>query len=324
MTSRPTAPQSRSQRGITLLEVLVACGILVVGLASLASILPAAGTRLSQAAAEDRIAFTAANAKADVVNRGLVSISIYKPAANSPNNPRRKACVFGALADTIDLSGIGATLIDRPDNAAIYDRIDQSRGFLSEDELIFGEPAGGDTPTNQFANRGTNGPRLYREGICWGGMLAPLSGSATIGGQAVLSIAVFSKPLSSGTTLTLTGTSVSPTTFQCTTGAGAGMVDEDIRKRFLGGCTYVLAIPTSAATSVPRWAKVLSSWTQSGPLVNGVEAVVQRESYVVLDLDSLGPNATQNYTTTVNNLTSITVLAFEHLARVDEYLVTLE
>lgn len=324
MTSRPTAPQSRPRRGITLLEVLVACGILVVGLASLASILPAAGTRLSQAAAEDRIAFTAANAKADVVNRGLVSISIYKP-ADSPNNPRRKACVFGALADAIDLSGTGATLIDRPDGAAIYDRIDQSRGFLSEDELIFGEPAGGDTPTNQFANRGTNGPRLYREGICWGGMLAPLSGSATIGGQAVLSIAVFSKPLSSGTTLTLTGASVSPTTFQCTTGPTAGMVDEDIRKRFLSGCTYALALPTSGATSVPRWAKVVSSWTQPGPLDprSGQENATLRTSYIVLDLDSLGPNAVQNYTTG-SNPKFITVLAFEHLARVDEYLVTLE
>jgi|694.fasta_scaffold108574_3 hypothetical protein len=325
MTSLPTAPQPRSRHGITLLEVLVACGILVVGLASLASVLPAAGTRLSQAAAEDRIAFTAANAKADVMNRGLASTSIYQPAMNGPNNPRRKACVFGALADAIDLTGTAAQgLIDRPDSD-LYRRIDQARGFLSEDELVFGEPAGGDTPTNQFANLGTNGPRLYREGICWGGMLCPLSGSATPGGQAVLSIAVFSKPVFSGNTLVLTGSSVSPTTFQYTTGATAGMVDEDVRKQFLTGCTYVLALPTSGATSVPRWAKVVSSWTQPGPLdpLSGRENATLRTSYVVLDLDSLGPNAVQNYTAGTTSK-SITVLVFQNLARVDEYLVTLE
>ena len=312
-----------SRRGITLMEVLVACGILVVGLASVASILPAAGTRLSQATIEDRLAVMAANARADVSNRGLVSTSIFQPAVNGPSNPRRKACVFGALADAIDLTGTGASLIDRAD-VALYDRIDQARGFLGEDDLVFGAPAGSDTPINQFANAGASGPRLSREGVCWGGMLSPLSGSAAPGSQAVLSIGVFSKPVFSGSTLVLTGTSVSPTTFQYISGAGTGMVDEDVRKRFLAGCTYVLALPTSGATRVPRWAKVVSSWTQPGPLVQGREDATQRTSYVVLDLDSLGPNAMQNYTTTVSGSTSITVLVFENLARVDEYLVTLE
>ena len=123
----------------------------------------------------------------------------------------------------------------------------------------------------------------------------------------------------------LTGSSVSPTTFQYTTGPTAGMVEEDIRKRFLSGCTYVLALPTTGATRVPRWVKVVSSWTQPGlpdPLRGGEDPML-RTSYVVLDLDSLGPNAVQNYTTGSNSK-FITVLAFEHLARVDEYLVTLE
>jgi Tfp pilus assembly protein PilV len=63
--------------GVTLLEVLVACGILVVGLASVASILPAAGTRLAQATLEDRAGTAAANAYADIVNRGLVAADIF-------------------------------------------------------------------------------------------------------------------------------------------------------------------------------------------------------------------------------------------------------
>jgi hypothetical protein len=326
MNANLATPRRPSRHGITLLEVLVACGILVVGLASVASILPAAGTRLSQAAIEDRIAAMAANARADVANRGLVSTSIFQPAVNGQNNPRLKACVFGAIADSIDLTGTGATFIDRPDNSSLYDRIDQARGFLGEDDLVFGAPAGSDTPINQFANAGASGPRLYREGICWGAMLSPLSGSAAPGGQAVLSIAVFAKPFVSGSTLVLTGASVSPTTFQYTSGAAAGMVDEDVRKLFLTGCTYVLALPTNGATRVPRWAKVVSSWTQPGPLdtVSGRENATLRTSYVVLDLDSLGPNATQNYTTSTSGTTSITVLVFQNLARVDEYLVTLE
>jgi hypothetical protein len=332
MNANLATPRRPSRHGITLLEVLVACGILVVGLASVASILPAAGTRLSQAAIEDRIAAMAANARADVSNRGLVSNTIFKPKpskasdeADPTKNPQRKACVFGALADAFDTTSTGTNFIDRAD-MALYDRIDQARGFLGEDDLVFGAPAGSDTPINQFANAGASGPRLSREGICWGAMLSPLSGSAAPGGQAVLSIAVFAKPFVSGSTLVLTGASVSPTTFQYTSGAAAGMVDEDVRKQFLTGCTYVLALPTNGATRVPRWAKVVSSWTQPGPLdtVSGRENATLRTSYVVLDLDSLGPNATQNYTTSTSGTTSITVLVFQNLARVDEYLVTLE
>ena len=65
MTRRlPVAKTARA--GFSLLEVLVACGILVVGLASIAAILPAAGSRLSEAAAQDRAVAAAAVAMSEI------------------------------------------------------------------------------------------------------------------------------------------------------------------------------------------------------------------------------------------------------------------
>jgi len=62
---------------MTLLEVLIACGILVVGLASVAAILPAAATLLGEAATVDRAAALAANASADLVGRGVLKSSLF-------------------------------------------------------------------------------------------------------------------------------------------------------------------------------------------------------------------------------------------------------
>jgi Tfp pilus assembly protein PilV len=57
-------PVARS--GLTLLEVLIAAGILVVGLSSIAALLPAAGSLLGDAVTVDRAVTLAANAAADL------------------------------------------------------------------------------------------------------------------------------------------------------------------------------------------------------------------------------------------------------------------
>jgi hypothetical protein len=62
--SRPPRPLPR--RGITLLEVLIACGVLVIGLSSVAALMPAAGSLLGEATALDRAATLAANAAAEL------------------------------------------------------------------------------------------------------------------------------------------------------------------------------------------------------------------------------------------------------------------
>jgi hypothetical protein len=61
-----------SRRGITVLEVLIAIGILAVGLASVAAIIPAAGSQGARAVILDRAAVHAANVLADAATFGLL------------------------------------------------------------------------------------------------------------------------------------------------------------------------------------------------------------------------------------------------------------
>lgn len=77
---------------MTLLEVLVACGILVVGLASIAALLPAAGSLLAEASSVDRATALAANTAAD-----LQFDKTLKPSDFSPFSPGVKAVMIGAM-----------------------------------------------------------------------------------------------------------------------------------------------------------------------------------------------------------------------------------
>jgi len=261
----PTVASRHPRAGLSLLEVLVACGILAVGLASVSALLPAAAARLSQATQQDRAGMLAANARAECVNRGLVAADVF-------SNPAA-ACVFG------ELSGVSAAGIAAP-------------SALAAQRLIT-----------------TGGAQHFAEdpAFRWGAMLAPTSGSATPGMPATLSIAVFRKASISPTTISLTGTSTSPR-FQLTTGSANGLRDEATRRRFLPACSHVLAI-----TTPPRWVRVTSSWTMPGPITSGSENPAARRSFVVLD-----PNPLPSGTTTLN------VIGFDGLLRVDQHAVTLD
>jgi len=293
----PHLPAGRS--GITLLEVLVACGVLVVGLASLASVMPAAGFRLAQATVEDRSGVAAANAYAEVMMRSLASAELF--------SDKNKACYLGAgidFADEIFTTGTWAPKVLASATTTLLQRIDSSRGFVLEDDLVYVPPVTADTPSNSFLNAGA-GPREYRQGICWGALLAPASFPATAGREAVLGIATFSKPGDSKL-IRLTGTAGSPL---FTYASGTGMAeDEQVRKQFLPGCSYVLALPLSAGTS-PRWLKITSSWTTPGP----------GTSFVVLDTAGIGTMWPQFV-----DGNELRVIAFENLMRVDQYLVSLD
>jgi Tfp pilus assembly protein PilV len=63
--------------GITLLEVLIAAGILVVGLTSVLAMLPAAGSLFGEASMSDRAASLASNAAADLRFQGLFKASDF-------------------------------------------------------------------------------------------------------------------------------------------------------------------------------------------------------------------------------------------------------
>jgi len=61
-----------SRRGITILEVLIAIGILAIGLASVAAIIPAARSQAARAVILDRAALHAANVLADAATFGVL------------------------------------------------------------------------------------------------------------------------------------------------------------------------------------------------------------------------------------------------------------
>ena len=282
--------QHHTRAGLSLLEVLVACGVLVVGLSSIAALLPAATARLVQATQEDRAGIVAANAYAEVMNRGLTSARLF--GGNLP-------IVFGK-----DLRDTGSGLLA---TGSTQSRIDDTRGFVLEDDLVYAVPSTAETPQNQFTS-GIMGPRAYREAICWGAMLSPSIYPARRGGRATLTIVVFKKEGITVTgTLMSTGTGGS-TLMRYTTGTTNGVVDEAIRKRFLPGCSYVLA-----DTPQPQWIKVTSSWTNPGPIVSGTENTSGRISYVVL-----APNPL------VSGSTPIRIIGFENILRLDQYQVILE
>ena len=108
----PTAASRHPRAGLSLLEVLVAGGILAVGLASVSALLPAASARLGQATQQDRAGVLAANARAECVNRGLVAADIFSSATT--------ACVFGELAGLsgTGIAGASANLAQRTGTSA--------------------------------------------------------------------------------------------------------------------------------------------------------------------------------------------------------------
>jgi Tfp pilus assembly protein PilV len=81
-----------TRKGITLLEVLIAAGVLVVGLTSVLAMIPAAGSLFGEASMSDRAAALASNAAADLRFRGVFKASDF--------NGTVKTSVFGATAVT--------------------------------------------------------------------------------------------------------------------------------------------------------------------------------------------------------------------------------
>ena len=265
-------PPAGSRAGFSLLEVLVACGILVIGLTSIAAILPAASSRLAEATAEDRAGTLAANAYAEAVARGLLSSDIF-PASSSGTT----CVVFGrvltingtstsipggkvALASGTTVSGTVLLTQAQYILTALSTRIDQARGFVLEDDLTYSIPTTGETPNNSFLNGGA-GPREYKDGVCWGGMLTPtvLTGAVGPGSVATLSLAVFKK---SGDMQSLT---LTPTSGLYAVAVPAvGPADAQTRKKYAKGCSYLLVLPTGAA---PTWQRINASWTVTGSTV---------------------------------------------------------
>jgi hypothetical protein len=279
-------------RGMTLLEVLISCGVLVVGLASIASLLPAAGSRLGQAATEDRGGTLAANARTDVVARGLVAFDLFADAS--------KSLCFGKgmMTGTTLNAGLAAARFAAPVAATLNQRIDPLRGFVLEDEVVFTPPTTTETPLNDFLD----GRRVFKEGICWGATLVPQAFPAKAGSPAVLGVAVFRRE---GQAEAIPLTTMSGGLYRMTT------LDEATLKRFLKSCSSVL-VPGTDPAKGPRWFRITASWR---PALDPVTNQRQNDGCYVAFADS-------EFATFAG--ANPTVIGFDNLIRVDQYNVILQ
>ena len=285
-TQRPCL--CRASAGMTLLEVLVACGILVVGLASIAAMLPAAGSRLGQAAREDRAGNLAANALAQARSAGVIAADVF-------SNPDLSVAFGSGLRAIPGLPRPPERQNLPPDwtrfagpAGPLALRIDPTRGFLLEDEVTFGAPATAETPVNDFAD----GRRSFKEAVCWGATIVPNGFPVSAGTTATLSIAV-ARSTPTAKAIALQGQSGGLYRMETPN-------DSDM-KTFLRGCSYVIVLPSDTSRG-PRWFRILASWKAANVI------------YVVFD------NADMQ--TFAGN--SPTVIGFDTLIRVDEHQVLLQ
>jgi len=308
MAPTPTSDTARRRRGITLLEVLISCGLLVVGLSTIAALLPASGSRLTQATTEDRAAVLLSNAAAEIVNRRLVAADAFPTDGSTPTLAFGKVLdklpTFGTLPSGGVASGIFSGL-----SAAAQKRCGSWRTFVLEDVLAYAESQTADTPTNSFSRDGAGlGPREFRNGLCWGATLAPRTRPVTPGAKAVLSLVVFKRWDKSP------GGAVGEPLPVALTRVGSvyeADVFTDDNDALLRGCTWVLALPADAADS-PRWFRVMSSWKWRKPTGQTKRVVLHDQA------------AFEQLTKSSASGAAATVFAFEGIVRVDEQALTLD
>jgi Tfp pilus assembly protein PilV len=322
----PSIHPAVSRRGFTLLEVLVACGILVVSLASIAAMLPAAASRLSEATAMDRAAVLTSLAMNDLQIRGLATPAIFptgtcgivvgdgvstvvaatvtQSGVSSPT-----ALHSGTLAaNGITLSRNGRLLLSSPVSAAVAARADTTRGFFLEDSVQYLPPNIGNMPRNVFIGVGSGtGYRSFTSSVTWGAVITPepwgMAATGTISAVRA-SIAVFSKP---STARAMTLAQRAPNLFTTGTWPGA------IQRTRLKPCSAVLAIPLSATPGQepPQWLGVRSSWTSSTNSVLALGALTSGSAAAFVVFDRPPPPSM-----VVSG--SLTVLTFDNLLSTDQ------
>ncbi len=244
------------REGFTILEVLISAGIMVIGLACVASLLPAAAQRMSQAVSEDRAGTLAANAYADITARrplGLLSHSIIKNNNAEPDWRRGHIVSLGVVVDDL-------LKVARDDNNKQISTPHTLRslfpasGWLIEDALVFDDDGG--SPVNTF-DADTNGRKIRPNAMCWLATLVPdknANDPVEAGDIAELSIAIFKKQPSSSEIILGGLGEVTPGVLTI----GGSAVDDDTRRQFVKGCGSVLALG-----STPEWIRINASWTDA-------------------------------------------------------------
>lgn len=313
-----TIERARHRGGITLLEVLISCGLLVVGLSTIAALLPAAGSQLAQAVTEDRAAVLLSNATAEVFNRGLLSADVF-PVSSGTVRTLALGKVVGRLP-SFDDPVISSHFT--PPSEEGRRRCGSERTFVLEDALVYDPPLYADTPVNAFSRDGNRtGPRKFRPEICWGATLRPNTAAPAAGDRATLSIVVFKREGDAGSgqmadAMPIVLTKVGSFYESDLTPAGS----------LLRGCSWLLAIPGSTATDPPRWHKIMSSWRwEICRLCNGNGCPdcghdgKKQTTRLILG----NQQAFAELTGATADGATATVFAFEGILRVDDQVVTL-
>ena len=268
------------RKGFTILEVLISAGIMVIGLACVASLLPAAAQRMSQAVSEDRAGTLAANAYADITARrplGLLSPSQLASNYGVANWNRGEIFAFGM----VKTSGANPKILH--DEIAKYcDNYDSTvhavdwsvadvngnrlqifpatKTWVIEDALTFNDSGG--APVNTFDSDGSRS--LRPNPMCWLATVVPDgAGAARAGDAATVSLAVFKKqPDEQGMR---SGNLDTQGVLQIKDSSNTLVnVDDDTRRQFVKGCGSVLALG-----STPEWIRINASWTDS----NGTDLI---------------------------------------------------
>jgi prepilin-type N-terminal cleavage/methylation domain-containing protein len=299
ISSHTTSTKTADRSGFSLLEVLVASGILVVGLASVAALLPAAATRMHQAVVQDRAGALAANAYADIMARrgsGILSAS---------NLDDGTFLVFGAtgilnrLLPELTAVAAGRSLLPTPVEPAKSPAslFAASGSDWDNHDAIQYTPNGGNPPTNIIVGTGPGGAateRDYKAEICWLATIGSTAPSPTAGTPVPLSIAIFKSPDAGCQPYAITGSGV----YSVTDPNTSQPPGDDDRRAYLGSCSYVLDVNASP----PRWCQITSSWTKTTSTGQAIS------TSIILDPPATGT----------------AVLAFEHLVRVDTHPIRLD
>jgi hypothetical protein len=274
---------------MSLLEVLVALGILVAGLASVAALLPAASARLADATAIDRAGTLAANAHADLRNRGILTAATIFPTSPVITASSSQIRVLGgAFPDAPFATGTsfvsGTFIKSSPANLP-------TAAMTLQDDLQL---------SGSVNLSGTGNPLITNPvSVTYAVTVVPTAtGTISVGSPVRVGVVVFKRPNVDWIPVQLTkrGAGV----FQVITSSTATAAQNELtRKRFFPSCSWSFAT-SGTAPAQSRWLRVGSSWTLSGT------------SFVSFS------DADADIVASVPTNSSLTVQAFSNVLRVDE------
>lgn len=295
-THVPLNVDAGHRKGVTLLEVLIAGGILVVGLAGVAAILPAAGMMLSEAATADRAAALANNGFAELSRLGTFS------SGNFSGN------VTTVLAGTLFRTPSSFTA-----NRTAYP-FTFTANLTNTSTFNLVSPLGNGTATTRFPGPSAADRTAY--GASWFGATAtPLQSTRPLrpGASARVTVIVTQSAAPESDRVRLVAVTGVGGVYEIDSSPTAvgplfsnqplPSLRDDIRKRLLNGCAWVAVVNEAAGTV--RWLRVANSWATYQP-----DGVTIKSCYV-------------SFTDSSMTTTPLVAYAFQGVIRVEERIMQL-